>query len=206
VATTPPDPAPPRASELIRQWQRSPADKTLGGFVDAMDAKGFALLLIILLGPSALPIPTGGLTHVFEIAAALLALQLILGREDVWLPGRLRRVSLDGEHSTKFVDAMVRYIGKLERITKPRGRVFFGRRISDFLFGCGTLVGVVATFMAPPFTGLDTIPALGVVLLALAVLAEDIAVIWAGVALIVLGILAEIFLGGAALKAVKSLV
>lgn len=198
--------APPRASELIAQWKASEGEKTLGGLVDAMDSKGFALLLVILLGPSALPIPTGGLTHVFEIAAVLLALQLIAGREDVWLPQRLRRRSLEGETATKFIDAMVRYVGKLERITKPRGRVFFGRRISDVLFGCGVLIGVVATFLAPPFTGLDTIPALGVVFLALAVIAEDIAVIWIGVALIALGIFVEVTLGDAAFRAVKSVV
>jgi hypothetical protein len=208
VNTSPPDSMPPdlppRATELIRAWRESDREKTLGGLIDAIDSKGFALLLVILLGPSALPIPTGGLTHVFEVAAALLALQLIAGRREVWLPERIRRIELGGEKSAKAVDAIERYIGKLERITRPRGRIFFGRRISDVLFGCGVLIGVVATFLAPPFTGLDTVPALGVVLLALAVIAEDIAVIWVGVALIALGIFLELFLGDAALRAVKS--
>ena len=190
---------PIRATELIARWRESEGEKSLGGFVDAMDSKGFALLLVILMGPSALPIPTGGLTHLFEIAAVLLAFQLILGRADVWLPGRMRRISLEGGGATKVVDAMERYIGKLERITKPRGR------ISDIAFGFGVLIGVIVTFLAPPFTGLDTLPALGVVMLALAVIAEDIAVIWIGVALIVLGAFAELFIGDAAYRAVKSL-
>lgn len=196
---------PIRATELIARWRESEGEKSLGGFVDAMDSKGFALLLVILMGPSALPIPTGGLTHLFEIAAVLLAFQLILGRADVWLPGRMRRISLEGGGATKVVDAMERYIGKLERITKPRGRIFFGKRISDIAFGFGVLIGVIVTFLAPPFTGLDTLPALGVVMLALAVIAEDIAVIWIGVALIVLGAFAELFIGDAAYRAVKSL-
>lgn len=196
--------SPARASDLIAGWKESGGEKTLGGLVDAIDTKGFALLMVILLGPSALPIPTGGLTHVFEAAAALLALQLIAGRRDVWLPQRLRRRSLEGETAQRFIDAMIRYVGKLERVTRPRGRVFFGRRYSDFLYGCAALIGIVATFLAPPFTGLDTVPALGVVMLSLAVIAEDIAVIWLGVALIAGGILLELLLGEAAYKAVKS--
>jgi hypothetical protein len=41
---------------------------------------------VLLLGPSALPLPTGGATHVFEIIAMLLALELIAGRDQIWLP------------------------------------------------------------------------------------------------------------------------
>lgn len=196
---------PPRASDLIRGWRDGDGEKTIGGFIDAMDTKGFALLLVVLLAPSALPIPTGGVTHVMEVAAALLALQLLVGRQEVWMPGRLRRVSLEGEKSGKLVETIINYVGKLERITKPRGRLFFGKRISDITFGAVALIGVVATFLAPPFTGLDTIPSLGVVILALAVIAEDIAAVWVGVALIIAGIAAEYFLADTAYNAVKSI-
>lgn len=196
---------PPRASELVRAWRDGDGEKTIGGFIDAMDTKGFALLFVILLAPSALPIPTGGVTHVMEVAAALLALQLLFGREDVWMPKRIRRVSLEGDKSGKLVDTIINYVGKLEKITKPRGRVFFGKRISRIAFGAGALIGVVATFLAPPFTGLDTIPSLGVVFLALGMIAEDIAAIWIGVALIVAGIAAEYFLADTAYRAFKSI-
>jgi hypothetical protein len=43
---------------------------------------------VLLLGVPALPLPTGGATHVFEIIAVLLALELIVGREEIWLPRR----------------------------------------------------------------------------------------------------------------------
>jgi len=62
------------------------------------------------------------------------------------------------------------------------------------------IIGCTAAFLAPPFTGLDTIPALGVVLLSLGVLLEDFAVV--AVALVVggAGIALEIFLGKAAVE------
>jgi hypothetical protein len=57
--------------------------------------------------------------------------------------------------------------------------------------------GAVAAFLAPPFSGLDTLPALGVVVLALGVLLQDMAVVAGGVVLGVVGIALEISLGAA---------
>ena len=37
---------------------------------------------MILLGVPALPLPTGGVTHVFEVITVLLAAQLVVGRDD----------------------------------------------------------------------------------------------------------------------------
>jgi hypothetical protein len=48
--------------------------------------KSFAVLFVLLLGVPALPLPTGGATHVFEVIAVLLALQLTAGRNEIWLP------------------------------------------------------------------------------------------------------------------------
>ena len=45
-------------------------------------------VLLLALRPA---LPTGGVTHVFELIAMLLALQLIVGRRHVWLPERWRQ-------------------------------------------------------------------------------------------------------------------
>ena len=65
--------------------------------------------------------------------------------------------------------------------------------------------GSVAAFVAPPFTGLDTLPALGVVLLSLGVLLEDIAVVLVALVVAAAGIALEIVLGTAAINGVGSL-
>jgi hypothetical protein len=51
--------------------------------------KSFALLFVLLLGVSALPPADGGATHVFEVIAILLAVQLLAGRDEIWLPPAL---------------------------------------------------------------------------------------------------------------------
>ena len=46
--------------------------------------------------------------------------------------------------------------------------------------GCSWSPALWGAFLAPPFTGLDTLPSLGVVLLSLGVLLEDFAVVASG--------------------------
>lgn len=197
---------PQPASEQLRRWRESDGEKTLGGLVDALGAGGFALIFIILLGLPALPLPTGGITHVLEIVAMLISLQLILGRKTVWVPGRWRGVSFEaGGSGDKFIAGLIKTTTKLERYAKPRQRWIFGHWWSDVLYGVAVLIGALAAFLAPPFTGLDTVPALGVVILSVGVIMEDVAYVFAGSLMIAIAPILEITLGDAIYRWVKGL-
>jgi hypothetical protein len=67
------------------------------------------------------------------------------------------------------------------------------------------IAGSLAAFLAPPFTGLDTLPAMGVVLLSLGVLLEDFFVVVLGIIVGAAGVLLEIVLGKAALGGIRKL-
>ena len=69
--------------------------KTLGSLIDVFEEKGFAVIFV-LMAPSALPLPTGGVTNVLELVTMLLALELIVGRRCVWLPQRWNRLEVGG--------------------------------------------------------------------------------------------------------------
>ncbi len=161
----------------------------MGSLISLFGEKSFAILFVILLGVPALPLPTGGATHVFEIIAALLALQLIANREEIWLPERWRKLELAGERQQKFLRGLMKLIRRLEKFSRPRLRFLFAHRLSNVAFGVLALAGTVGAFLAPPFTGLDTLPALGVVLLSLGVLLEDSLVAIAGVLIGAAGVL-----------------
>jgi hypothetical protein len=161
---------------------------------------------VLLLGLPALPLPTGGATHVFEIIAVVLALQLIAGRTEIWLPDRWRRLELAGGKQQRFITGLMRMIRRLERFSRPRLRFLFDHRLSNIVFGLLVIAGCVGAFFAPPFTGLDTLPALGVVLLSLGVLLEDIAIVVLGVIVGVAGVALEIALGSAVIKGIGKLV
>ena len=84
---------------------------------------------------SALPLSTGGATHVFEVIAVLLALELVVGREEVSLPQRSRKLELAGIRSSASCTALMRLIRRLERFSEPRLRFLFDRRLSNIVFG-----------------------------------------------------------------------
>jgi hypothetical protein len=192
-------------SRDLERWLESDAEKTLGGLVELFEEKSFAILFVVLLGVSALPLPTGGATHVFEVIAILLALQLIAGREHIWLPERWRRLELAGPRQRRFVAGLMKFIRWLERFSRPRLTFLFDHRLSNIVFGLLVSAGCAGAFLAPPFTGLDTLPSLGVVLVSLGVLLEDFLLVVLGVAVGVAGVFLEIVLGKAAVKGIGSL-
>jgi hypothetical protein len=192
-------------SRELERWLESDGEKTVGSIVELFEEKSFAILFVFLLGVPALPLPTGGATHVFEIIAILLALQLIAGRDHIWLPERWRRSDLAGPRQRRFIAGLMKMIRWLERFSRPRLTFLFDHRLSNIVFGVLVIAGCAGAFLAPPFTGLDTLPALGVVLLSLGVLLEDFLLVVLGVAVGVAGVLLEIVLGKAAVKGIGSL-
>ena len=192
-------------SEQLAGWLAGDGEKTVASLIDLFEEKSFAILFVVLLGVPALPLPTGGATHVFEIIAVLLAAQLIAGRQAIWLPNRWRNLELAGDRQQRFLAGLMRLIRRLERISKPRLRFLFDHRLSNIVFGVLVIGGCLGAFLAPPFTGLDTLPALGVVLLSLAVLLEDFAIVIVAVVVGVAGVVLEIVLGSAAIKGIEHL-
>ena len=196
---------PLKVSDQIEAWNNSDAPKNLGSLIEVFEEKSFAVIFVLLLGVPALPAPTGGATHVFELIAMLLCLQLIIGRDRVWLPQRWQRMKLEGKNQQKFVRALLRSIRFLERFSRPRFAWLFNHRASNAVFGLLVLVLTIGAFAAPPFSGLDTLPALGAVLISLSVLLEDIVLLTLGIAVGAGGVLLEFILGKAAVNGVKSL-
>ena len=189
-------------SHELEGWLDGDGEKTMGGLLDLFGERAFAVLFVLLLGVPALPLPTGGATHVFELIAILVALQLIVGRDEIWLPQRWRTIELAGGKRERFLTALMKLIRRLERLSKPRLRFLFFRRPSNIVFGLLVVALTVAAFVAPPFTALDTLPALGVVLLSLGVLLRDFLIVVLALVVGAAGVTLEIVLGTAAIKGI----
>ncbi len=200
-----PGQGPERVSDELEGWLRGETEKTLGGLIELFGERSFAILFVLLLGVPALPLPTGGATHVFEIIAVLLALELVAGRDTIWLPARWRKLELAGEKQQRFISGLMKMIRRLERVSRPRLNFLFDHRLSNIVFGLLVIGGSVGAFFAPPFTGLDTLPALGVVLLSLGMLLTDILVVLVALIVGVAGVVLEIVLGSAAIHGIGSL-
>ncbi len=162
-------------SQQLEQWLRSKQPKTLASVSAAFSEKSFAIIVLVLMFLPALPIPTGGITHIFELVVMLLSLELIAGRRIVWLPRRWRSIKLGKFMQDKTIPIMIKRIKWFERFSRPRLSSLLSHSLFLRFVGLIFLILAAAAFVAPPFAGLDTLPALGAVIIALSLILEDIA-------------------------------
>src|SRR6185437_7595611 len=78
----------------LEEWLRSDGPKTLGALGELFEEKSFAVTILMLMFVPALPLPTGGVTHVFELITVVIALQMVLGRRTIWLPRKWKQKEL----------------------------------------------------------------------------------------------------------------
>jgi hypothetical protein len=192
-------------SDRLDAWLRGDGPKTLDGLIALFGEKSFAILFVILLAVPALPLPTGGVTHVFEVIAMLLALELIAGRRQVWLPRRWRERDLGPTAQRRFRELLVKRIRWLESHSRPRFGALLSHRLSGVVYGLVVLGLSLTAFLAPPFTGLDTLPAMGVVVISLGILLEDSLIVLAGTLIGALGVFVVIGLGRLIVETVGAL-
>jgi hypothetical protein len=195
-----------KVSDQLERWLGGDGPRTLGGLVDLFGEKSFAVVFIVLMATPALPLPTGGVTHVFEVITMLVALELIAGRDCIWLPERWKRLELAGTSRERFGRSLVRAIRWFERFSRPRLRPLVRYRLSRVVFGVVVVALSLTAFVAPPFSGLDTLPALGVVVVSLGVLLEDFVLAIAGLVIGLVGALLVIALGSLVVDWVEQLV
>src|SRR5580765_2182068 len=190
-------------SDRLERWLESDEPKTLGAMNDVFAEKAFAVTIMLLMFVPALPLPTGGVTHVFEVITVILAAQMIAARQTIWLPERFRRRELGGTITGKAIPFIVRRIRQVERFSRPRGVRFFRERWSSPILGLILIVFAVAAAFAPPFSGLDTLPALGAVIVALSIILQDVVVLAVGIGLGTGGIVLILTVGAALYKFVR---
>jgi len=108
-------------SDELERWLRSDGEKTLGSMSTVFAERSFAAMILLLMILPATPLPTGGVTHVFEVITVILALQMVVGRRTVWLPARFARRSLGATTTDKAIPFIVKRIRQVERFSRPRG-------------------------------------------------------------------------------------
>jgi hypothetical protein len=190
-------------SKELDRWLQTGGDKTLGELSRLFGEKSFAIIFLLLMALPALPIPTGGITHITELITLLVCLQLIIGRKTIWLPQRWQKIDIGTFLAGKAAQRLMRFIAWFERFSKQRWSRLLVRNPMPSLIGLIILLFTVAAFVAPPFSGLDTLPALGVVTISLALILEDSLILLGGIIIGAAGIGLEIAAGTALYEGVR---
>lgn len=108
---------------------------SLAELLDRFSERSFGLFLLISLLPTFIPIPVG-VGAISGALASLIGLQFLLRLEHPWLPGFVARRKIHRYRIISFRDRMGKWLGRLEKLTKPR------------------LVGMFTHWAAHAFTGL----------------------------------------------------
>ena len=184
-------------SEQLEGWLDADSPKTLGGLGEVFSEKTFAVAALLLMLPAALPLPTGGVTHVLEAITVLVAAEMVLGLTTIWLPARWRHRELGASMTGRALPVVIRWVRRLERFSRPRAAATMRSGPVRRLLGVVLIAFAVGAALAPPFSGLDTLPALGVVVVCLSMILEDAAILIIGVVVGLVGIVVEVALGAA---------
>ena len=181
-------------------------DEDARALSDVFAEKSFAVTILLLMFVPALPLPTGGISHVFEAITVVLAGQMVLGLRTIWLPERWQRRELGATTTDKAIPFMVRWIRRVERFSRPRGAWLFRQGWMLRLLGLLMMGLAIAAALAPPFSGLDTLPSLGAVAVALAIILEDVVVLAIGILIGTGGVVLILTVGAVILRVLRNLI
>lgn len=184
----------PRLSELFARTLDANDDGVvvLGEVLDKAGDRGYGFLLILLAIPAFIPILPPGTSGVLGALMIVVALQMLFGLKQPWFPKRWRARVL----SPKVVQAIqtrgVALLRKIERVSHPRGRRF--TRNGVILRLSALLVIALALVLSSPMPFMNTLPALGVLLIGIGLANHDIYLLSVGW-LIGLGVALIVVLG-----------
>ena len=107
-------------SDELEVWLRADGPKTLGGLGAVFAEKAFAVAVMLLMFVPALPLPTGGISHIFELITIVIAAQMVSGRRSLWLPQRWQTRGLGAISTERAIPLMIRWIRRFDRRTPLR--------------------------------------------------------------------------------------
>jgi hypothetical protein len=192
-------------SDELEAWLEGDGSKSIGELDDTFGERSFAVVILLLMFLPAVPIPTGGITHVFEAITVVIAAQLVLGRRTLWLPQKWKDRELGAMTTEKALPWMMRRVRWFEKFSRARGDGLFDRIWFRRGLGLVWIAFAVGAAVAPPFSGLDTLPAMGAVGVALGVILGDVVVLGIGIVIGIGGITLMVTIGAAIARFFQSL-
>lgn len=141
-----------RTSQILLALASQPGERlTVREIMAVLQDRAFALLIVLLGLPNCLPMPPP-IPLVCGLLLALVAVQIVFGREAPWLPRQLLNRSMARTDVERAVGRAVPVFRRLERISRPR-MTFLDTPFAMRLMGAVILILSVGLLFAPPFVG-----------------------------------------------------
>lgn len=164
-----------RTSELLRDFVATQTGShiTLGALRDALEDRGFGVLIFIFALPNLVPVN-------IPLLSAVLAAQLSYGRHEPWLPEWLAKRSFPRLGFAAVVSHTLPYLERAERLLQPRltGLLSWtGERL------IGVALLILSIVLTAPIPLGNWLPAFAIAIIGLALAEKDGAAILLGLAI-----------------------
>ena len=156
----------PTSVQLSKMLDRAAATRvSIGWLVEQLGLRSFGLTFLVMAAIGFLP----GASTIVGLLMAWPALQMVLGHEAAVLPRLIARREIDVNKLTRVIRIIAPWLAWLERLIRPRWSPPFHttKRLT------GVVMLLLGLTMISPVPFSHVVPALAIMLLALAYLEED---------------------------------
>lgn len=193
-------PLPERTSELLARVARENQTETIsvGTLVDALKDRSFGVIIILFALPNAiLPI-----TWILGTPILLFAVQMIMGRQEPWLPAFVERREFGRDTFNKIINYVVRYLSIIESWLKPRWTFLTTDSMERVI---GVVIAFLTLVLLVPVPFGNALPAFGIAIMAAGLIQKDGLAIVVGALIGLAGTFYVVALIGGLLAAAKSI-
>lgn len=156
---------------------------SVGKFIAAIGQRAFGPLLLVFGLIALSPICTiPGASIVTGLLIILIAIQMLIGRQTPWFPGRLTRISVESEAARSAVGRVKPYLVEADKLISRRWQELL-KPLSVKLAAFVCLILAATMFPLAVVPGGAAVPALAIIVLSLGISSHDGVVLSIGLAL-----------------------
>ena len=177
-----------RTSVILREFlARHPEPRiSLGALRDALEDRGFGILLFIFALPNLIPLNVPLLSAVLGVPLVLLGAQLAYGAHKPWFPNWLTERSFPRESFTAVVLRALPYLERIEKLLRPRLPALTTWTGERFV---GSAVLILAIVLTLPIVFGNWLPSFAIAIIGLAIVEKDGLAIVVGLIFGVIGLI-----------------
>lgn len=179
---------------------------SLGEFVDALGERAFGIILFAMALPISIPF-LYGVPQIMAVPMMALSAQMMLGREEPWLPGKFKQRQIDKAGLDRMATGGRKWFGWLEALARPR-LTFLSGPTAERVVGLVFMIFCASILVPLPAT--NTTPGIALAIAALGLLTRDGLLVLAGLVLglawVTLLVTLFLFFGDAAVDVLKDFI
>ena len=161
-----------RITEILEAFVSEPHgdELTLAEIVTRLGDRAFGLAILLFALPNTIPVGIPGISSICAVPIMLFAIQLMLGKQRLWMPRWLASRSVPAAAFNNMIRASLPRLKKIEHYIKPRMDVF---TTDMFEKKVGLMVFILAAIIFLPIPLGNFIPAICMCIMAMGLLNKD---------------------------------